>query len=737
MRRGARVSGGLVLLGALAACTATPDPTEAPVDDSRPVNRLAQEQSPYLLQHAHNPVDWYPWGEEAFAKAQREHKPVLLSIGYATCHWCHVMERESFENDTVAAYLNAHFVAIKVDREERPDVDELYMSVVQALTGSGGWPLNVFLTPDKQPFFGGTYFPYPHRLPRRGNFLDLLQALHQAWSEDPQAVIQDAARITEHVRGLGSGAPAQLEPARLRAGFEQLQQRFDSEHAGFGSTTKFPTPHTVGFLLRYHRRSGEAAALDMATRTLDAMLSGGLRDHLGGGFHRYTVDPAWEIPHFEKMLYDQAGLLRAFVEGYQVTGAARYAEVARETAEFVLRDMRDPQGGFTSAWDADSEGVEGKFYVWTQGELREILGEEFLLFAARYAVSEEGNFPEFPGKNHLQLNQPLEAIAETAGVSVAEVQERLAACRARLLAVREQRIPPLHDDKVLSDWNGHMLGALAYAGRVLDEPRYVEAAREAAEFVLTVLRPSGELLHRYREGQAGIPALLDDYAYLAWGLLELYAATFEVRYLREARGLLETLEQRFGDPEHGGYFASPAETELIHRSKPNYDGAMPSGNAAAATALIQLGLLLQDAELGARGARAREPERDPRPAPQASARPRRCRPWTCTSAPRARWCWRASSPPPPLRPCSASSAAPSSRARWSCTARRGTPPRSRPSCPSSPRRPPWRALRRPTCAGTTPARPRSRAPTRCGRSSPASRREPSAAASRGSRLAAS
>ncbi|MCA8920901.1 MAG: thioredoxin domain-containing protein [Planctomycetes bacterium] len=567
-------------------------------------NRLAQEKSPYLLQHAHNPVDWYPWGEEAFAKAKRENKPVLVSIGYATCHWCHVMERESFENEEVAAFLNAHFVAVKVDREERPDVDELYMSVVQALTGSGGWPLNVFLTPEKKPFFGGTYFPYPHRLPRRGNFLDLLKALSQAWAEDQDAVVKDAERITQHITSLGSGAPAELEAARLDAGFEQLQSRFDQEHAGFGTTTKFPTPHNVGFLLRYYQRTDTTAALDMATRTLDAMLSGGLRDHLGGGFHRYTVDPAWEIPHFEKMLYDQAGLTRAFVEGYQVTGHARYAEVARETLEFVLRDMRDAKGGFTSAWDADSEGLEGKCYVWTQGELREILGDEFLLFAARYAVSEEGNFHEFPGKNHLQLNQDLETIAATAKLSVDEVEARLAACRARLLGVREQRIPPLHDDKVLSDWNGHMIGALALAGRVLDEPRYVTAAQEAAEFVLTTLRPEGELMHRYREGEVGIPALLDDYAFMAWGLVELYQATFEPRYLREAKALLATLQERFGDAEGGGFFASPADTELLHRSKPSYDGAMPSGNAAAATALLELGLLLQDPALGALGAKA-------------------------------------------------------------------------------------------------------------------------------------
>jgi len=603
--RRARDVGIACFLACLAACSVTrAQEKEPPVNDPaepKHTNRLAQEKSPYLLQHAHNPVDWYPWGEEAFAKAKQEHKPVLLSIGYATCHWCHVMERESFENEEVAAFLNAHFVAIKVDREERPDVDEVYMAVVQALTGSGGWPLNVFLTPDKQAFFGGTYFPYPHRLPRRGNFLDLLKALHQAWTEDPEAVVKDAQRITEHVKGMGGGAPAELEEARLQAGFQQLQQRFDVEHGGFGNTTKFPTPHNVGFLLRQHQRTGEQAALDMATQTLDAMLAGGLRDHLGGGFHRYTVDPEWEIPHFEKMLYDQAGLVRAFVEGYQLTGHTRYADVTRETIEFVLRDMRDPQGGFTSAWDADSEGLEGKFYVWTQAELREILGEEFLLFAARYAVSEEGNFHEFPGKNHLQLNQSLRTIAETAKLTVDEVEQRLAACRETLLAVREQRIPPLHDDKVLSDWNGHMIGALAFAGRVLDEPRYVTAAQEAAEFVLTTLSPEGELMHRYREGEVGIPALLDDYAFMAWGLVELYESTFEPRYLEQAKALLATLQQRFGDAEHGGFFASPQDTELFHRSKPSYDGAMPSGNSAAATALIRLGLLLQDRELTARG----------------------------------------------------------------------------------------------------------------------------------------
>ena len=568
-------------------------------------NRLAGEKSPYLLQHAGNPVDWYPWGEEAFARARAEDKPVFLSIGYATCHWCHVMERESFESQEVAAFLNQRFVSIKVDREERPDVDEIYMGAVQAMTGSGGWPLSLFLAPDGRPFYGGTYFPMPRKF-GRPSFLDLLQALDEAWRNKREKVLDDARWMHEHLQAQGrEGEPAALGEELLRTGFEQLRERHDDERGGFGGQMKFPTPHNLTFLLRWDARAGAPEARRIVTTTLDAMAEGGLRDHLGGGFHRYAVDPEWEIPHFEKMLYDQAGLVRAYVEGWQVMRHARWAEVARETCEFVLREMRAPGGAFTSAWDADSEGVEGKFYVWTQAELREALGADFPAFAALYRVSEGGNFHELPGANHLQLRQPLADAARQVGTSEAELLARVARCQATLLALRARRVPPLHDDKVLADWNGLMIGALALAGRALGEPRYVQAAEEAATFVLETLRAlDGGLLHRWRDGEAAIPALLDDHAYLAHGLLELFQATGRARWLSEARRLAAALRERFADAERGGFFQTPSDTTLITRSKPGYDGALPSGNAVAAEVLLRLGRLLPDEALLEEGRRA-------------------------------------------------------------------------------------------------------------------------------------
>jgi len=573
-------------------------------------NRLADEQSPYLLQHADNPVDWYPWGEEAFAKAKAEDVPVFLSIGYATCHWCHVMEHESFEDEAVAAYLNAHFVPVKVDREERPDVDEIYMGAVQALTGSGGWPLSVFLTPDGRPFFGGTYFPQPAKYGRI-SFRQLLERLRRAWDEEREGVMHNAKALTEAIGQLQQvgGAGGELGPEVLAAGAAQLQERFDAERGGFGQSMKFPTPHNLGFLLRQHRRTGDAAALEVVTTTLDAMARGGLRDHLAGGFHRYAVDPEWTIPHFEKMLYDQAGLVVAYTEARLATGEARYADVARETVEFVLGEMRDERGGFTSAYDADSEGVEGKFYVWTAAELREALGEERSApFAARYGVTERGNFHELPGANHLQVAATVAEVAERTGRSEEAVREALEAARRELLALRRERVPPLHDDKVLADWNGLMIGALAVAARGLDEPRYAEAAAEAAGFVLEAMRrDDGRLLHRYRAGQAGIDGLLDDYAFMTWGLLRLYEATYAPRWLEAARELAGLLLSDFWDDEGGGFYMTAGDAELlIHRSKPVYDGAIPAGGSVAAGALLELGRLLQDDALYGKGQAALE-----------------------------------------------------------------------------------------------------------------------------------
>jgi uncharacterized protein len=441
---------GILLVFALAT-GALAQEEEVPVQAHAHTNRLAGEKSPYLLQHAHNPVDWYPWGEEAFEKARREDKPIFLSIGYATCHWCHVMERESFENETVAAYLNEHYVSIKVDREERPDVDDIYMGAVQALTGQGGWPLSVFLTPDKKPFFGGTYFPYPGKY-GRPSFLDLLNHITGLWTSDRQRVLGSADAISKHLQeSVTSFATGEtLGAATLTDAFEQLRRRFDDAHGGWGNGTKFPTPHVMSFLLRHHARTGEPEALRMTRKTLDAICDGGLRDHLGGGFHRYCVDREWVIPHFEKMLYDQALLVRALVEAHLVTGDARYAAVARETIEFVLREMTTSDGAFTSAWDADSEGVEGKFYVWTQTELQALLGADFLPFAQVYGVTKDGNFDEFPGENQLVLAAKVEDVAKKHGLTPAALEQKLAASRAKLLAVRARRVPPLHDDKVLA-----------------------------------------------------------------------------------------------------------------------------------------------------------------------------------------------------------------------------------------------------------------------------------------------
>ncbi len=587
---------GLLLMGLTSAC-AQDAPTEK---KERKVNRLAKEKSPYLRQHMHNPVDWYPWGEEAFAKAKKENKVVFISIGYATCHWCHVMERESFENEEVGAFMNEHFVCIKVDREERPDVDEIYMTAVQQMTGSGGWPLSVFLTPDGVPFTGGTYFPQPARFGRK-SFLDVLNVIKDMWATKQKEIIESAANIRTHLAKVtGSQPPAtKLTRGVLRGAFQQLRASFDVNAGGFSrGTTKFPMPHNLSYLLRYHRRTGEAHALTMVRKTLDAMLEGGLRDHLGGGFHRYSTDREWQIPHFEKMLYDQAGLTRAYVEAYLVTGDKRYAAVARETLDFVLKKMTSAEGPFTSAWDADSEGVEGKCYVWTPEEVESLLGESYALFAARYSLTKTGNFHEFPGKTHLQFGKSLAELSTSSGKTEAELEAIFADCRAKLFSVREKRIPPLHDDKLLTDWNGLMIGAAAVAGRGLSEPRYLKAAIKAAEFLVKTLKQKdGRWLHRYRDGEAAIPAMLEDYAFMAWGLLELFEATQDPRWLGEAKALAKAMLENLWDAKDGGFFLCAEDKLLINRPKPTYDGAIPSGNSAAALVLARLGHLTQDTAL--------------------------------------------------------------------------------------------------------------------------------------------
>ncbi len=568
-------------------------------------NRLIHEKSPYLLQHAHNPVDWYPWGEEAFAKARAEDKPIFLSIGYSTCHWCHVMERESFENEDIAALLNSFFVPIKVDREERPDVDQVYMQAVQLMTGQGGWPLSAFLSPEGRPFWGGTYFPPDERYGRPG-FRRILLALSEAWRTRRDEVLDSAEKLTGHLeeqgRALAAGAGTGLGPAVLERGVEQSAATFDSVYGGFGSAPKFPRSHALSFLLVSHARSGDPEVLRMVEVTLDRMARGGMFDHLGGGFHRYSTDARWLVPHFEKMLYDQALLARTYLEAYQVTGKEEYAAVAREIFTYALRDLCSPSGAFYSAEDADSEGEEGKFYVWTPDEIEGVLGkEEGGLFSAVYGVSGEGNFEH--GQSILHLPRPLATVAAERGISLAELRTRLDPARAELLAARNGRVRPHLDDKILTDWNGLMIGALALGGRVLGEPAYVTAAERAAAFIDgELLRSDGRLLKRYRDGEAAIPAYLDDYAFLAFGLLDLYAATFDPLYLERARDLGREMIRLFADENGGGlYFTASDGEALLVRTKEVYDGAVPSGNAIAALVLLRLGALTADPELERQG----------------------------------------------------------------------------------------------------------------------------------------
>ena len=558
-------------------------------------NRLIHEKSPYLLQHAYNPVDWYPWGAEAFARARAEDKPIFLSIGYSTCHWCHVMERESFEDAGVAALMNDAWVSIKVDREERPDIDSIYMDVALKVTGSGGWPLNLLMTADQKPFFVATYIPRQSRFGRVG-MVELAQQVKSLWQTDRQRLLDAAEQVAEAVRQPQPDAagPA-LDGRVLEQAYRQLADRFDATHGGFGARPKFPTPHNLLFLLRHWQRTGDVTPLDMVEKTLQAMRRGGIYDHVGFGFHRYSTDAQWLLPHFEKMLYDQAMLALAYTEAYQATGRAEYENTAREILAYALRDMTDPRGGFYSAEDADSEGQEGKFYLWTVEEIRSLLSQEDADWVtATFGLTEEGNFREEAsglrtGENILHLSRRLNE-AESA---------RWATIRERLFAVREQRVHPHKDDKVLTDWNGLMIAALARASQAFDEPSYRAAAERAAQFVLTVLRDAdGRLLHRYRDGEASIRAHADDYAFLVWGLLDLYDATFKPAYLREALRLNAELLAHFWDEERGGlYFTADDGEPLLSRRKEAYDGAIPSANSVAMANLLRLGRMTADPAL--------------------------------------------------------------------------------------------------------------------------------------------
>ncbi len=558
-------------------------------------NRLIDETSPYLLQHAHNPVDWYPWGSEALERARAEDKPILLSVGYSACHWCHVMERESFEDEDTAALMNEHFVNIKVDREERPDIDAIYMQAVQAMTQHGGWPMTVFLTPQGEPFYGGTYFP-PE--PRYGmpSFQQLLSAMSDTWRNRRDDVLTSARELTEHLvtaEQLKAGAGG-LNERLLDQAASSIQQRFDPRYGGWGKAPKFPAPQTIDFLLRQYQRKGDETVRQQAEYTLLRMAHGGMYDQLGGGFHRYSVDEKWLVPHFEKMLYDNGQLARTYLHAYQLTGNTEYRRIVEETLDYIMREMTAPEGGYYAAQDADSEGVEGKFFVWTAAEVRQALGEDANLFAQIYDVTTRGNWEH---TNILHLPRPIEDIARVTGQPVERLREVVERGKRTLFALREQRVHPQRDDKVLTNWNGLMLAAMADAGRVLDRQDYLESAQHNAEFVLTTMRVNGRLRHSYKDGQAKVEAFLSDYALYAEGLLALYRATFELRWLQAARDLAEHMLAHFWDQEQGGFFQTSDEHEtLIARPKDLFDEAVPSGNAVAAHVLLQLGALLGEPE---------------------------------------------------------------------------------------------------------------------------------------------
>jgi uncharacterized protein YyaL (SSP411 family) len=559
-------------------------------------NRLALEKSPYLLQHQDNPVDWYPWGDEAFAKAKAEGKPIFLSIGYSTCHWCHVMEHESFEDPEVAALMNDAFVNIKVDREERPDVDNVYMTVCQMATGSGGWPLTIIMTPDKKPFFAATYLPKTGRYGRPG-MMELIPQIKQAWTQDRAEIENHSERITAQLSKIeeGRAGTEDLGAEVLKLAHSQISGRFDDVHGGFGNAPKFPTPHNMMFLLRHWKRTGEARALEMVEKTLQEMSRGGIYDHVGFGFARYSTDARWFAPHFEKMLYDQALLVMTFAEVYQATGKPEYRRIADEVITYVLRDMTHGDGGFFSAEDADSEGIEGKFYLWAEAELKDLLAQDDAeLFIDLYGVDTAGNFhEEVEGGNILFLRRPMAVVAEERGLTEEALRERVEKMRVVLFEAREKRIHPGKDDKILTDWNGLMIAALAKAARAFDDKKYTAAAEKAMRFVIdTMLQDDGRLLHRYRDGAVGLQASVDDYAFVVWALIELYELTFDVGYLDRAIALNETLVERFWDDEGGGLYFSPDDgEELIVRMKEVYDGAVPSGNSVAMLNLIRLGRL--------------------------------------------------------------------------------------------------------------------------------------------------
>ena len=584
-----------------------------PTDNKKP-NRLIKEKSPYLLQHAYNPVDWFPWGEEAFEKARRENKPIFLSIGYSTCHWCHVMEHESFENDSIAAAMNEFFVSMKVDREERPDVDKVYMSAVQAMTGSGGWPLSVFLTTELKPFYGGTYFP-PKDAHGRPGFPTVLEKIHQVWKDDMEKILESGSKLIallQQERDVSAPA-ADLDESILKKTYHQIAAQFDAKYGGFGGGTKFPRPVVLNFLFRYHARTETAEPLNMALATLRSMALGGMYDHLGGGFHRYSVDAQWRVPHFEKMLYDQAQLVNSYLDAYLITHDTFYERIARETLDYVLRDMTDPGGGFYSAEDADSpdpetptHSSEGAFYLWTKAEIEKVLDSDSAkIFCHHYSADEFGNalsdpLGEFKNKNIFFCPFTVEQTARIFSLDETKIKSILDTSRKKLFEIREARPRPLRDDKIITAWNGLMISAFARASGIFSEPRYQEAATQAVRFVETALYDpvTKTLKRRFRETEAKFEAQLDDYAFFIQGLLDVYEVTFDERWLRLALDLHGTQVSFFWDASDGGFYDfSGRDPSILLRTKEMYDGAEPAGNSVAAMNLIRISQMTDDSIL--------------------------------------------------------------------------------------------------------------------------------------------
>jgi len=558
------------------------------------MNKLSQESSPYLLQHAQNPVNWYPWSDQALEKARSEDKPILLSIGYAACHWCHVMAHESFEDPQTAYIMNENFINIKVDREERPDLDSIYMAAVVSITGGGGWPLTVFLTPNGDPFYGGTYFP-PE--PRHGmpSFQQVLAAVHNAWINRRQEIFNTSSQLNNQIKKELPlvGNPELINLSLLTSAVNSLASQFDEREGGFGNAPKFPPSMTLEFLLFYHKLSGSRKALDMAEHTLTKMANGGIYDQIGGGFARYSTDNNWLVPHFEKMLYDNALLARVYLHAWQVTQNPYYRRVTIETLDYIVREMTHKSGGFYSSQDADSEGVEGKYYVWDIHEIEETLGADAGWVEVLYGISEGGNWE---GKNILHIQQDWDVLSENFDLSDKETRKTLDQVKEKLYEIRSQRVPPGLDDKVITGWNGLMMAAFADAGRILDRPDYIQIANRNAEFIYQVLRkPDGRLLRTWRDGSpAKYDAYLEDYVYLAEGLLTLYQTTFEPKWFVWSQELVEIVIQHFSDQENGGFFDTPDDhEELIYRPKDIQDNAIPSGNALEATVLMKLSLLTQ------------------------------------------------------------------------------------------------------------------------------------------------